>query len=122
MYGQSRGMAPRRKPPRQYRKHYLREWRVYRFPALTIEAVADLLSIDRTTLGRIENRRSPYSQGLLEAAAELYKCEPWDLLNRDPSKEGLVIDITDELRAADSQTRAEILGYVRGRLQSTSRH
>ncbi len=111
---------PRVKKDRpQLRRHFLREWRVYRFPTKTIEDVAELLDIDRTTLGRIENRRTPYSQGLLEEAAKLYRCEPWDLLNVDPLKEGTVIDITDALRGADPATQADILGYARGRIAAT---
>lgn len=86
---------------------------------MTMEQAADILHIDRTTLGRIESGKSPYSQGLLEAAAELYRCEPWDLLNVDPTKDGEVVDFNAELRNADPKVRSEILGYARGRIGST---
>lgn len=104
-------MPPVKKPPRQYRKHFLRQWREKRFPTMTMEWAADALNIDRTTLGRIEKGQSPYSQGLLEAAAELYSCEPWDLLNRDPSKEGQVIDLVDRLRQATPDEVNRLMGY-----------
>lgn len=107
-------MPPVKRQPRQLRRHFFKEWREYR--GLTQEQAADRLDIDRTSLGRVENRKTPYSQGLLEAAAEAYMCEPWDLLNVDPTKEGEVIDLTALLKDATPEERAEILGFARGRL------
>lgn len=104
---------PARKP-RKLRRTYFREWRQFR--GLTLEQAAERLEIDFTTLSRIERGLVPYSQGLLEAAALAYRCEPWDLLNVDPSKEGRVIDLTQLLKDADPQTVAEIVGFARGRL------
>jgi transcriptional regulator with XRE-family HTH domain len=106
-----------KKPSRQLRRHFLKEWREFR--GLTQEQAAARVDLDRTTLGRIENRRVPYSQGLLEAAAEAYDCEPWDLLNVDPTKEGAVIDLTALLKSATPEEQAEILGYARGRLKAS---
>lgn len=112
-------MAQRaRKSGRVLRRHFIREWRDYR--GLNQEQAAERIGIDRTTLGRIENRQIAYTQPILEALADAYRCEPWDLLNRDPSKEGAVIDITEMLRGADPAELREILGYARGVIRKTN--
>lgn len=111
-------VSAQRKSGRELRRHFLREWRDYRH--LTQEQAADRVGLDRTTLGRIENRKIAYTQPILEALAEAYMCEPWDLLNRDPFKEGEVIDLTSILRDVAPELRAEIIGYARGRIGSRS--
>lgn len=105
-------MAPIKKPFRKLRRHFLKEWRKNR--GLTQEQASERLDIDRTTLGRVENGKIPYSQGLLEAAADAYICEPWDLLHVDPGKEGSVIDFVEILNNATPEQKAEIIGYARG--------
>jgi transcriptional regulator with XRE-family HTH domain len=104
------------KPRRQLRRHFFKEWRKHR--NLTQERAAERLNIDRTTLGRVENRILPYNQELLEAAAEAYQCDPWDILNVNPLVEGEVIDLTRLLRGATPEERAEIIGFARGRVRS----
>lgn len=113
----SNGPMPRsRLPKRQLRKTFLRAWRLYR--NLTQEQAAERIGIDYTTLGRIERAVVPYSQGLLESASEAYHCEPWDLLNVDPTKAGRVIDLTQMLKSADPAVVAEVIGFVQGRIAS----
>lgn len=102
-----------RKPQRRLRKHYMQEWRKFR--GLTQEQAAGRLDITQATLSRIEKLLIPYSQNLLEGAAIAYDCEPADLLNVNPLMEGDVIDITQILREASPELRAEILGYAKGR-------
>lgn len=109
-------MPPVRKNRPTYRRHFLREWRDFR--KLTQEQAAERLEMDPSTLSRVERGQVPYSQGLLEAAAIAYSCEPWDLLNVDPNKEGEVVDLTRLLKTATPEERAEIIGYARGRLRS----
>lgn len=111
-------MPPVKKPRPRFRKTFLKEWREYR--NLTQEQAAERLDMDRSNLSRVERAEVPYSQGLLEAAAIAYACEPWDLLNVDPNKEGEVVDIMRLLKSADPTERAEILGYARGRLRSSN--
>ncbi|MGE3419348.1 MAG: helix-turn-helix transcriptional regulator [Bradyrhizobium sp.] len=97
------------------RRHFIKEWREHR--GLTQEQAAERVQLDRTTLGRIENRRIAYTQPILEALAEAYSCEPWDLLHRDPSKEGHVVDFLAELQKASPVEQRELLGYWRGMRQ-----
>jgi transcriptional regulator with XRE-family HTH domain len=100
--------------PRKLRLTFLRQWRKFRH--LTQEQAGERMGIDYSTLGRIERGIIPYSQQVLEAAASAYNCEPWDLLNVDPFKEGRVVDLVQIMKEADPETAAEIIGFARGRL------
>lgn len=102
------------KQRRQLRRHFFKEWRQHR--GLTQEQAAARIDIDRTTLGRIESLKIAYTQQVLEAVADAYMCEPWDLLNVDPGKEGEVIDLSRVLKEASAEQRADVLGYIKGRL------
>lgn len=62
---------------------FLREWRKHRHK--TLEAVADHLHMSHSQLSRIERQQQPYNQELLEALADLYRCDVVDLIIRDPS-------------------------------------
>ena len=55
------------------------------------------------SLSRIEGGEQPYSQGVLEALAEVYGVEPGWLLDRDPNKDGKVVDLMS--RAPADQLR-----------------
>lgn len=110
-------MPPVRKPKPRFRRTFLKEWREYR--ELTQEQAAERVGMDRSNLSRVERGEVPYSQALLEAASEAYRCEPWDLLNVNPLKEGEVIDLTSLLKGASPEMRAEIIGYARGRLSGS---
>lgn len=78
---------------------YLAEWRRKRnfTQAQVIERLLEFDDdkIPRTTasLSRIENGEQVYGQRILEALAYIYDCEVWELLGRDPFKEGEVIDL-----------------------------
>lgn len=102
---------------RPLRPHFLRQWRKYR--NLSQEEAAAKLDIDRTTLGRVENRRLPYSQALLEAAAEIYGCEPWDILNINPKVEKEAAQIAALVKRAKPEERAAIIGYAQGRVEAS---
>jgi transcriptional regulator with XRE-family HTH domain len=103
-------MPPVKRPPRQRRRHYIKEWREFR--GMTQEAAAEQLDVSATTWGRIEAGRVPYNQDFLERAAEALSCEPWDLLNRNPQGAGAVIDAERLFRAADPDTRRQISEFI----------
>jgi transcriptional regulator with XRE-family HTH domain len=67
---------------RIYRKTFLRQWR--KKSGRTLVQVAEYLHMTHGQLSKIERGEQPYNQALLEALAELYMCEPVDLLIRDP--------------------------------------
>lgn len=71
-------MAPVKKDLGQLGRTYIAEWRDSR--GLTQEALAERINMSRTTLSKIENSESPYTQRTLEAIAEALSCKPYDLL------------------------------------------
>ena len=97
------------------RRIYLREWRKHR--GYTQDEVAARLAefddplIPKTgaTLSRIETRKLPYSERILEALADIYQCEPHELLGRDPSAEGDVIDL---VRILDERQRKQAMAII----------
>lgn len=101
-------MPPVKKPVRQRRRHFIREWRDFRNK--TQEQVADMIGISATNYGRIENGKVPYNQDFLEELAYALMCEPWDLLNRDPNKQG---DVVDLMRHLGDRDRAEAETFIR---------
>ena len=74
-------------PKKRYRPTFIRQWRLHR--NLTLEQTAELVSetihTTHATLSRIERGMSPYSQGLLERLAEVFRTDPASLLSLDPA-------------------------------------
>lgn len=101
-------MAPVPKSKRKFRPIHLREWRKYR--NLTQQQAAESLEIDYTTLSRIERGLIPYDQRLLEAAAELYGCDPADIVMRNPLDTQAPWSLWEQ---ADTGKREQILGMMR---------
>jgi transcriptional regulator with XRE-family HTH domain len=102
-------MAPVPKPKRRLSRTHLREWREYR--GLTQEQAAERLNVSRTLLSKIENAKSPYTQGFMEAAAEAYGCEVADLIMRDPRSP--VWSIFDTLRALPPADQQQVEAIVK---------
>jgi transcriptional regulator with XRE-family HTH domain len=105
-------MAPVPKP-RPQKPTFIRAWRVFR--RLSQEQAAARLGLDgmnRSTLSRIENGKSPYDQAFLEAAAKAYTCEPADLLEIDPhSPEGRIIA---DIRALSPTKQDMLAAMIKG--------
>lgn len=102
-------MAPVAKPKRKLGRTHLREWREYK--GLTQEQAAERLNISRTLLSKIENAKSPYTQGFMEAAAEAYGCEVADLIMRDPGSP--VWSIYDTLQSLPPEQQAHVEQIVK---------
>jgi len=102
-------MAPVPKPKRQLGRTFLRAWREYR--QLTQEQAAERLNVSRTLLSKIENSKSPYTQGFMEAAAEAYRCEVADLIMRDPVSP--VWSIYDTLKALPREQQEHVEQIVK---------
>ncbi len=49
------------------------------------------------SLSRLENSKQPYGERILEALAEIYECEPWELIGRNPFMAGEVVSMWDTL-------------------------
>jgi hypothetical protein len=87
-------MAHNRKRP-----NYLRAWRKHR--GRTLVQVAEQIHLSHGQLSRIERGDSPYNSDLLEALAELYQCEPVDMLIRDPSEPQSIWSIWDNAKPGE---------------------
>jgi transcriptional regulator with XRE-family HTH domain len=103
---------------RQLGRHFLKEWREHL--GLDQEQAAARLGISRTQLSKIENMKSPYSQGLMEAAAEAYGCTVADLVMRNPLNHGAPWSIYDSLQKAPPGTREQIRAVVETLLKTGS--
>lgn len=96
---------------------YFRQWRKHR--GFTQDEVLNRLAVfedplipkTNASLSRIENGKQIYTQRILEALAEVYDCEPSELLSRDPTKSGQVIDMVSRL---DAINQAKVEAFIRG--------
>ncbi|TIN82679.1 MAG: helix-turn-helix transcriptional regulator [Mesorhizobium sp.] len=79
-------MAPVKKTLGPLGHTFLKDWRDH--VGLDQEMAAAKLNISRTLLSKIEGSKSPYTQRHLEAAAEIYGREPWELIKVDPNDKG----------------------------------
>jgi transcriptional regulator with XRE-family HTH domain len=82
----ARKARPHPKPAR--RPTFIRAWRKHR--DLTLAQLSDRLmtelevEMSEGQLSRIERGETPYSQDIVEALANVLRCEPADLIMRDP--------------------------------------
>lgn len=75
-------MSKRIRGSQARRRTFLKHWRKHR--EMTLEAAADKLDMSAAQLSRIENARQPYTQDMLELAAQVYETDVASLLFRDP--------------------------------------
>lgn len=99
-------------PKPQRRRHFIKEWREHR--GLSQEQLAERIDRSRGLISQLESYTTNYTAETLDALAVALNCEPWDLLNVDPKKEGRVIDILDLLRQATPDQRERAIGYIEG--------
>lgn len=77
------------------KRHYIREWRLYR--GLSQEQLAARLGISRPQLSRIESSARDADLSLLANLARELECEPADLIIRDPSDPEGIWGVWDRL-------------------------
>jgi transcriptional regulator with XRE-family HTH domain len=106
---------PHPKPAR--RPTYIRSWRKHR--GLTLAQLADRLAteleveISEGQLSRIERGETPYSQDILESLAAVLRCEPADLLVRDPAAIDAIWSLWDTLKPVERIQAVEIIKTLR---------
>ena len=111
----SRKARPHPKPTR--RPTYIRAWRKH--CGLTLAQLADRLSVELEVgisegqLSRIERGETPYSQDILEALAGALRCEPADLIMRDPVQPDGVWSLLDSLKPMERLQAVEIIKALR---------
>lgn len=94
-------------PPPGKKHHYIREWRRHR--GLTLEKLAERIGMSHQNLGKIERYIVPYNQVLLELLATELRCEPADLIMRDPSQPAALWSIYDQLTPVQRETALAML-------------
>lgn len=87
-------------------RHFIKEWRKFR--GLTQDQLAERIGINRAYLSKIEGGKRRYDQPFIEAAAEVLRCEPADLLVRDPLDPEGIWSIWDTLAPTQRQQVVEI--------------
>ncbi len=106
-----RKARPHPKPAR--RPTFIRAWRKSR--GLTLAQLADRLSVELEVqisegqLSRIERGETPYSQDILEALASVLRCEPADLIMRDPTQPDAIWSLLDALKPTERLQAVEII-------------
>src|ERR1700760_1436380 len=106
-----RRARPHPKPAR--RPTFIRAWRKHR--ELTLAQLADRLSVELEVqisegqLSRIERGETPYSQDILEALAAVLRCEPADLIMRDPPEADAIWSLLDALKPVERLQAVEII-------------
>jgi transcriptional regulator with XRE-family HTH domain len=106
-----RKARPHPKPAR--RPTHIRAWRKHR--DLTLAQLSDRLAteleveISEGQLSRIERGETPYSQDILEALAMTLRCEPADLIMRDPTAPDSIWSLLDTLKPVERRQAMEII-------------
>jgi transcriptional regulator with XRE-family HTH domain len=65
------------------RQWFLLAWR--RAAGLTQDALAEKLDVSKSKISDLETGKQRYTQDDLEALADVFECEPVDLLSHDPA-------------------------------------
>lgn len=90
----------------QRRRHFIKEWRKYR--GLNQEQLAERIGVSVSSISQLETGKQGYSQATLEAIAHALRCEPQDLLMRDPESEDAMWSIWDGLEPEQRRQITEI--------------
>lgn len=93
-------------------RHFIKEWRKKR--GLTQVQVAERIGIARSYLSQIESGLRRYDQPFLEAAAEVLRCSPADLIMRNPADPDGLWSIYDQLTPPQRQQAVQLLRVLTG--------
>ncbi|MBA7586295.1 hypothetical protein ES708_28292 [subsurface metagenome] len=101
-------MGKLRADPKLQRPVFLREWREHK--GLKLEQVAEELGITAGALSQTELGKTNYTRPLLEALANLYGCEPGDLIMRNPADTDAVWTLWERAKKVE---REQIIGMMK---------
>ncbi|MBV9511815.1 MAG: helix-turn-helix transcriptional regulator [Caulobacteraceae bacterium] len=97
-------------------RHFVRQWRKHR--GLTQEQLAERIGIARSYLTKIERGDRRYDQPFLEAAADALRCDPSDLIVRDPTATESIWSIWEQLTPPE---RVQALAVIKA-IKATGTH
>lgn len=92
--------------PMAKQKHYIKEWRKHR--GMTQDEFGELVGVDRSYVSKIETGKQRYDQPFLEAAAQILKVQPAELLSRAPKDPDGIWSIWEELNSTERLRLVEI--------------
>jgi transcriptional regulator with XRE-family HTH domain len=96
------------------RRHFIREWRLYR--GMTQETLAEMVGTSEASISRVEAGRQNYTQPMVERIADALKTDPGTLLGRNPSVDDPIWAIVSE---ANPLQRKQIVELARALLRSS---
>jgi len=96
-----------RTPKRQRGRLFLREWREYR--QLSQDALASRIGKTQGLISQLENGKVNYTGALLEALSDALRCEPADLIMRNPQDPEAPWSIWDRLRPVE---RKQVIQFI----------
>ena len=91
---------------------YMYEWRKH--VGATQQELADAMGLQKGYVSELENGKKRYNQDHLESMARFFKCEPGDILAKNPlgqDSEAEIIDLWK--RKLDDQDRRAVLDFAR---------
>lgn len=104
------GRPPARHNPgmarKTHKRWFLKEWRKHR--GYTQERLAEMTGLSKPYVSQLERGVRQYTQELLELFAEHLRCEPADLIVRDPSAPAAIWSIWEGLDPAQRNQLAAI--------------
>lgn len=86
---------------------FLKSWRKHR--DLTQQQLAERLGMSDATISRIEKGAQNWDQAFLQAAADVLRCEPVDLLIRDPMEPDSLWSIYGQLTPPERRQAVEVI-------------
>ncbi len=92
-------------------RHFIKQWRKHR--GLTQEKLAERIGIARSYLTKIERGDRRYDQPFLEAAAEALRCEPADLIMRDPTATESLWSVWEQLTPTERVQAFAVIQAIR---------
>jgi transcriptional regulator with XRE-family HTH domain len=93
-------------------RQHIKAWRKYR--GLTQEQLAERIGISRTYLTKIERGDRKWDQPFLEAAADALRCDPADILTRDPTDPSGIWSLWDGLTPPERIRAVAVLRAMKG--------
>lgn len=89
-------------------RHFIRQWRQYR--GYTLEQLAEMVGVTHGALSQLERGVTNYTQPMLEKLAESLRCEPADLIMRDPSSD--TWSIWDQVRNLPEVEQRRVVAII----------
>ena len=100
----------RQKPNPRFKPPFIREWR--QLKGYSLEYVADNVPMDKGNLSKVERGLLPYDQEMLERLGYILGTDAGNLISRDPTKDGKVIDLVQRLNPSQLEQAERVLSAL----------